>query len=107
VRSELCVEAIRLARLLRAVLPEPEAELEALPALMLLHDARRAACVDGTGELVLLPDQDHARWDRDQIDEGRALVQAALRRGPPGPYALEAAIAAVSAEAASGEDTET
>jgi RNA polymerase sigma-70 factor (ECF subfamily) len=106
VRSELCVEAIRLARLLRALLPEPVAELEAVLALMLLHDARRAGRVDDAGELVLLPDQDRARWDRDQIDEGRALVQAALRREPPGPYAFEAAIAAVHADAASGADTD-
>jgi RNA polymerase sigma-70 factor (ECF subfamily) len=106
VRRELCAEAIRLARLLRALLPEPEPELDALLALMLLHDARRETRVDARGELVLLADQDRARWDRAQIDEGRALVESALRRGPPGAYALEAAIAAVHAEAARADETD-
>jgi RNA polymerase sigma-70 factor (ECF subfamily) len=106
VRRELCAEAIRLARLLRALLPAPEPELDALLALMLLHDARREARVDAAGELVLLADQDRARWDRPEIDEGRALVETALRSGPPGPYALEAAIAAVHAQAARAEDTD-
>jgi RNA polymerase sigma-70 factor (ECF subfamily) len=106
VRTELCSEAIRLARLLRTLLPEPAAELEGLLALMLLHDARRATRIDGAGELVLLADQDRARWDRELISEGLALVQEALRRGPPGPYALEAAIAAVHAEAARVEETD-
>src|SRR5438105_4574104 len=106
VRGELCLEAIRLARVVRSLLPEPVSELEGLLALMLLHDARRATRVDARGELVLLSDQDRARWDRVQIDEGRTLLQTALRRGPAGPYALEAAIAAVHAEATRAEDTD-
>ncbi len=106
VRRELCAEALRLARVLRALLPEPEPELDGLLALMLLHDARRDARVDDAGELRLLADQDRARWDRAQIDEGRALVRSSLRGAAPGPYALEAAIAAVHAEAASAEDTD-
>jgi RNA polymerase sigma-70 factor, ECF subfamily len=105
IRGELCAEAIRLARLLRALLPAPFAELDALLSLMLLHDSRRAAR-SRDGELVLLADQDRARWDRAQIDEGRALVQDALRRALPGPYALEAAIAAVHADAAAAAETD-
>jgi len=106
VRGELCAEAMRLLRLLRALLPEPVSELDALLALMLLCDARRHTRVDAAGELVLLADQDRSRWDRAQIDEGRALVEEALRRGPVGPYGLEAAIAAVHAQAARAEDTD-
>jgi RNA polymerase sigma-70 factor, ECF subfamily len=106
VRHELCAEAIRLARLLRGLLPTPSAELDALLALMLLHDARRPARIDDTGNLVLLADQDRTRWHRAQIDEGRALVLDVLARGPPGSLALEAAIAAVHGEAARAEDTD-
>ena len=106
VRGELCAEAIRLVRLLRALIPVPLAEVESLLALMLLHDARRPARQDSKGELVLLSDQDRAQWNRAQLDEGIALVQAALRLAPPGPYALEAAIAAVHAEAPSAADTD-
>jgi RNA polymerase sigma-70 factor (ECF subfamily) len=106
IRRELCAEAIRLARLVRGLLPAPVSELDALLALMLLHDARRDARVDAGGELVLLPDQDRTRWDRAAIDEGRALVAALLRRAPPGPFALEAAIAAVHAGAARAQDTD-
>jgi RNA polymerase sigma-70 factor (ECF subfamily) len=106
VRRELCAEAIRLARIVRRLLPAPQPELEALLALMLLHDARREARADAAGELVLLADQDRTRWDRAQIEEGKAILAAALRRGPPGPYALEAAIAAVHADAARAEDTD-
>jgi RNA polymerase sigma-70 factor (ECF subfamily) len=106
VRRELCAEAIRLARLLRALLPEPAAELDALLALMLLIDARRAARVDDAGDLVRLGDQDRSKWDRAQIDEGLGLIRAALRRGPAGPYAIEAAIAAVHAEATLAEETD-
>jgi RNA polymerase sigma-70 factor (ECF subfamily) len=105
-RRELCAEAIRLARLLRALPPVTVPELDALLALMLLHDARRDARTDEAGELVPLAEQDRARWDRAQIDEGRELVANALRVAPPGPYALEAAIAAVHAEAARAEDTD-
>ena len=106
VRGELCAEAIRLARLLRALIPVPLAEVESLLALMLLHDARRAARQDARGELVLLSDQDRALWNRPQLEEGIALVKGALGLAPPGPYALEAAIAAVHAEAADAADTD-
>jgi RNA polymerase sigma-70 factor (ECF subfamily) len=106
VRRELCAEAIRLARTVRRLLPAPEGELDALLALMLFHDARRETRADAAGELVLLADQDRARWDRAQIEEGKEILAAALRRGPPGPYALEAAIAAVHADAARAEDTD-
>ncbi len=106
VRRELCAEAIRLARLLRALLPAPWSELDALLALILLIEARRAARIDDAGDLVLLADQDRTRWDRAQIAEGSALIRAALRRAPPGPYALEAAIAAVHADALHPEDTD-
>jgi RNA polymerase sigma-70 factor (ECF subfamily) len=106
IRRELCAEAIRLARLLRAMPPVPVRELDALLALMLLHDARRDVRTDLEGELVPLADQDRTQWDRAEIEEGCALVQAALAAAPPGPYALEAAIAAVHAEAERAEDTD-
>lgn len=106
VRRELCAEAIRLAQLLRALLPAALPELDALLALMLLVDARRSARIDDVGNLVLLAEQDRTRWDHAQIEEGKALVQAALRRAPAGPYALEAAIAAVHAEASRAEETD-
>lgn len=106
VRQELCAEAIRLARLLRALLPEPEPELDALLALMLLHDSRRSARVQANGELVLLAEQDRTRWNRAQIDEGCALVQSVFQRGPIGAYAIEAAIAALHATARRAEETD-
>ena len=106
VRRELCAEAIRLARLVRTLLAGQPPELDGLLALMLLHDARRGTRIDERGELVLLADQDRARWDRAQIESGCALVQAALRRGPPGAYTLEAAIAALHGEARRAEDTD-
>jgi RNA polymerase sigma-70 factor (ECF subfamily) len=106
VRDDLCAEAIRLARLVRELLPEPVAELEGLLALMLLHDSRRKARVTAAGGMVLLGDQDRSLWDQAEIGEGRDLLRAALRRGPPGPYALEAAIAAVHADAARSADTD-
>jgi RNA polymerase sigma-70 factor (ECF subfamily) len=106
VRSELCAEAIRLARLLRSLLPSRPAEVDGLLALMLLSDARRAARVDASGEIVLLADQDRSLWDRAQIEEGRGLILSALRRDAPGPYSLEAAIAAVHDDAARAEDTD-
>ena len=99
VRRELCAEAIRLARLLRALMAPAIGELDALLALMLLIDSRRNARVDGNGDLVLLADQDRSRWDRAEIDEGVGLVRAAVRRGPAGPYTIEAAIAALHTEA--------
>jgi RNA polymerase sigma-70 factor, ECF subfamily len=106
VRADLCREAIRLARLLVELVPAaPAGEATGLLALMLLHDARRAARTDAAGELVLLEDQDRARWDRAQIAEALALVPTALRAGP-GPYALQAAIAALHASAPTASATD-
>ncbi len=107
VRVDLCDEAIRLARLLAEVLPD-EAEVLGLLALLLVTDARRPTRLDDAGELALLADQDRSAWDKGQIAEGGALLEVALRRaaGAPGPYALQAAIAAVHAEAPSWEATD-
>jgi RNA polymerase sigma-70 factor, ECF subfamily len=106
VRTDLCAEAIRLARLVRTLMtPQPPAEATGLLALMLLHDSRRAARVDEAGDLVLLEDQDRGRWDQGQIAEALPLVEEALRGGP-GPFALQAAIAAVHCRAARAEDTD-
>ena len=105
IRPELADEAIRLGRILHRLLPA-EREVAGLLALMLLIDARRATRTDEAGELVLLEDQDRSQWDRAQIEEGRSLVVAALTGGPPGPYALQAAIAAVHDEAATVETTD-
>jgi RNA polymerase sigma-70 factor (ECF subfamily) len=98
VRRELSAEAIRLARLLASLMPD-EPETLGLLALMLLHDARREARTSAEGDLVLLDDQDRSKWDRAKIDEGRALVEQALHARRPGPYQLQAAIAAVHDEA--------
>ena len=103
-RHDLSGEAIRLGRLLVELLPEPEAI--GLLALMLLHESRRAARTSTGGELVLLTDQDRSLWDRDQIAEGSALVERALSSRRIGPYTLQAAIAAVHAEAASATATD-
>ena len=97
-RADLSAEAIRLARLLHGLLPEPE--VAGLLALMLLHESRRAARATASGDLILLEDQDRARWNRAQIAEGIALVETALASGRFGPYTVQAAIAAVHAEAA-------
>ena len=105
VRGELCTEAIRLGRLLVELLPA-EAEARGLLALMLLHDARRVTRTDGSGALVPLEDQDRSRWSRAQIDEGAALVEPALRLRPPGKYAVQAAIAALHAQARSARETD-
>ncbi|MDQ3934498.1 MAG: sigma-70 family RNA polymerase sigma factor, partial [Actinomycetota bacterium] len=105
VRHELSAEAIRLARVLVSLMPD-EPEAMALLALMLLHDSRRAARIDAAGELVLLEDQDRSLWDREQIAAGRALVERALRHPAAGPYALQAAIAAEHAAAATPADTD-
>jgi RNA polymerase sigma-70 factor (ECF subfamily) len=105
IRRELCAEAIRLARVVVTLLPD-EPEARGLLALMLLHDARREARVGPTGELILLDDQDRGRWDAARIDEGRALVEEALRGGRAGPYQLQAAIAALHDEAATPADTD-
>jgi RNA polymerase sigma-70 factor (ECF subfamily) len=105
VRRELCAEAIRLARLVRELLPlEPTPR--GLLALLLLHDARRAARVTASGDLVLLEDQDRTMWDQGQIAEALPLVEAALRARPVGPYAVQAAIAAVHAQAERAADTD-
>jgi len=105
VRVELVDEAVRLARILRRLLPT-EREVAGLLALMLLVDARRAARIGSHGEIVLLDDQDRSRWDVDKIEEGRRLVVSALTGGPPGPYGLQAAIAAVHDEAATVATTD-
>lgn len=105
VRRELCGEAIRLARVLVALMPD-EPEALGLLALMLLDDARREARVGPGGELVLLEDQDRSRWDRARIAEGAALAERALRMRRPGPYQVQAAIAAVHDEAPSAAETD-
>ena len=104
VRTDLCAEAIRLGRLVRTLMaPQPPAEATALVALMLLHDARRDARLDATGELVVLEEQDRGRWDRRQIAEALPLVDDALGGGP-GPFAIQAAISAIHCRAARAED---
>jgi RNA polymerase sigma-70 factor (ECF subfamily) len=103
-RHDLSAEAIRLGRLLAELLPEPEAI--GLLALMLLHDSRRAARTSPSGDLILLDDQDRSLWDRPQIAEGAALVERALAGGGIGPYAIQAAIAALHAEAPSAAATD-
>ena len=105
VRRELCNEAIRLGRLLRSLFPDAS-EVAGLLSLMLLHDSRRAARLDERGDLVTLEDQDRSRWDRGQITEGQALAEAALRRGGAGFYALQAAIAALHAQAVRAAETD-
>ena len=104
-RTDLCAEAIRLGRLVRTLLTPPSAEATGLLALMLLHDSRREARLDANGDLVLLDEQDRSRWDRQQIAEALPLAEEALRDGP-GPYALQAAIAALHCRAARAEDTD-
>jgi RNA polymerase sigma-70 factor (ECF subfamily) len=106
VRKELCQEAIRLARLLKSLLAVSVPELDGLLALMLLQDSRSDARLDGHGDLILLQDQDRRLWKREQIDEGIALVKGTRRRGPPGAFLVEAAIAAVHAESTSAEQTD-
>jgi RNA polymerase sigma-70 factor (ECF subfamily) len=105
VRRELCSEAIRIGRLLETLMPE-RAEPIALVALMLLHDARRDTRVDPAGDLVLLEEQDRTRWDHAEIAEGLERVERALRLGGPSPYALQAAIAALHAQAERAEATD-
>jgi RNA polymerase sigma-70 factor (ECF subfamily) len=105
IRRELCAEAIRLSRVVAALLPD-EPEARGLLALMLLHDARRDARVGPDGDLVLLDDQDRTLWDAGRIAEGRALVEASLAEGRPGPYQVQAAIAALHDEAATPADTD-
>ena len=105
VRRELCGEAIRLGRLLHKLMPEA-AEAEALLALMLLHDSRRDARANASGEIVLLEEQDRSKWHWEQIHEGLELTERALGRGARGPYALQAAIAALHAQARRPEETD-
>jgi len=106
-RSDLCAEAIRLARLVRILMaPEPPPEATGLLALMLLHDSRRNARQDGEGDIIVLEEQDRGRWDHEQIAEALPLVdEAQLNRNESGPYALQAAIAAEHCRAARAEDT--
>ena len=104
-RPELAAEAIRLGRVLAALMPD-EPEVAGLLALMLLSESRRPARVAADGELVLLPDQDRGRWDRGMVEEGQALVRQCLRRGRPGPYQIQAAINAVHSDAPSTGETD-
>jgi RNA polymerase sigma-70 factor, ECF subfamily len=97
VRRELCDEAIRLAKLLAVLMPD-EPEVLGILALMLFHDSRREARTDAAGDLVLLEDQDRSLWDIERIEEGRRVLERAARMRRPGPYQLQAAIAAVHAE---------
>ena len=101
----LCGEAIRLGQLLHLLMPG-EPEVGALLALMLLHDSRRRARSNAAGEIVVLEEQDRSLWNHDQIHEGLELVESALGRGARGPYALQAAIAAIHAQAKSPSETD-
>ncbi len=106
VRTDLCTEAIRLGTLVTTLLaPEPPAEATGLVALMLLHDSRRAARRDSSGDIVLLEDQDRSLWDHAQIAQALPMVESAVRGGA-GPFALQAAIAAIHCQAARAEDTD-
>ena len=105
IRADLCAEAIRLGRLVVELLPG-EAEAEGLLALMLLHDARRAARTATDGTVVPLEEQDRTVWDRALIDEGTRVLDVAVARGRPGPYQMQAAIAALHARAVRPEETD-
>ena len=105
VREDLCAEAIRLGRLLGALMPD-EPEVMGLLALMLLTESRRETRTTPDGDLVLLKDQDRGRWDRELIAEGQAIVRASLRRNQPGPYQLQAAINAVHSDAPTAAETD-
>ncbi len=104
-RAELCGEAIRLARLLLRLFPT-EPEVMGLTALMLLQHARAPARFDAAGEIILLEDQDRSLWDGKRISEGLALIDKAIRHRQPGPYQIQAAIAALHARAVRAEDTD-
>ncbi len=104
IRPRLCAEALRLGRLLLRLSPSPG--VMGLLGLMLVHDARRAGRTDAVGDLVLLEDQDRSLWNHEQIAEGGAHIERALRAGPVGTYALQGAIAALHAEAPSWEETD-
>jgi RNA polymerase sigma-70 factor (ECF subfamily) len=103
-RHDLCGDAIRLGRVLITLLPQPE--VTGLLGLLLLQDSRRTARTSATGELILLEDQDRSLWNREQIAEGVAIVQRALSIGQVGPYTIQAAIAAVHAQAPSATATD-
>ncbi len=105
VRRDLCAEALRLGRVLAGLMPD-EPEILGLQALMLLQDSRRDARTDADGRLVLLADQDRGRWDRTAIGAAVALLDRAVELGPPGPYVLQAAIAAEHAHAPAAADTD-
>jgi RNA polymerase sigma-70 factor (ECF subfamily) len=105
VRQGLCAEAIRLARTLTALMPD-EPEALGLLALLLLHDARRTARVDEAGDLLTLEEQDRTHWEAGLIDEGSRILEAALRRRRPGPYQVQAAIAACHATASEAATTD-
>ena len=105
IRKELCLEAIRLCRVLIALMPG-SAETRGLLALMLLHDSRRGTRLDEAGELVLLSEQDRSRWDRSEIREGIAVLDEALALNNFGPYQVQAAISALHAEAPTAEETD-
>src|SRR5574341_1298306 len=105
IRRELCGEAIRLCRVLVALLPQ-SAEAHGLLALMLLHDSRRETRLDAAGDLVLLDEQDRARWDQAKIHEGISVLDKALTLNDPGPYQVQAAISALHAEAPTAEATD-
>lgn len=105
IRKELCEEAIRLGRVLAALMPE-SAETHGLLALMLLHDSRRKTRLDEAGDLVLLSEQDRSRWDRAKIKEGIVVLDQALALNDPGPYQVQAAISALHAEAPDAEATD-
>jgi RNA polymerase sigma-70 factor (ECF subfamily) len=104
-RHELCGEAIRLGRVMTALMPG-SAETRGLLALMLLHESRRETRLNGAGELVLLEEQDRTRWDREKIREGVAVLDEALALYDPGPYQVQAAISALHAEASTAEATD-
>jgi len=111
IRQELCSEAIRLTRILNQLLAddpnlEEDAEALGLLALMLLHDARRQARIGRSGELILLEDQDRSLWDQEQIEVGTAVLDRALQMGQPGPYQIQAAIAALHDQATTPQETD-
>lgn len=105
IRHDLCEEAVRLAKIVLTLCPE-EAEVEGLLALLLLHHARSATRLDAAGEMIALDQQDRALWDEVAIAEGQLLLDTAMKRAKPGPYQLQAAIAAVHATAPTFEDTD-
>jgi RNA polymerase sigma-70 factor (ECF subfamily) len=105
IRADLCAEGIRLARLLAELMPD-EPEALGLLALLLLTESRRGARTAADGTMVLLPDQDRTKWDRDLIAEGQAIVRRCLQRNTPGPYQIQAAINAVHSDATTAADTD-